>query len=126
MTDNGPLDYKTGIFTSPTSTINKVVTGLGFKPRYIEFQLLYSDNQTSIVDGKGATDGSGHHSYAGTVADTPAAAMDVSIVSCLAATTSAGALFQEAVFVSFDKDGFTINFTTVHASGWTWAFKAFR
>lgn len=112
---------KIGSFTGPTSTGNKAVTGVGFKPRLVEFNVIFtaSDDARAVVN-LGAMDAAGNqfrtNSYVTSSLQRSRSAQN----QCLAAYQSPGGTFTAiliAAFVSMDSDGFTVNFTTATAAG---------
>lgn len=115
------LSAKTGNFAQPTATnASFAVTGVGFTPKAI---ILYASNQitagisTSWAEFYGmATSTSnrvGISNFQTTATNTGSRAHDST--KCFVAVNAAGTTIVAADLVSFDSDGFTLNFSTVDA-----------
>lgn len=117
---------KTGQITSPTSTGSTAFTGVGFQPKAI---ILYTTMTNSFTGangmfGFGAGKDSTHRwatsidvddsNFWGGVRNYKSTQV-ISIYNNTGNGT--GTLYLEGDLVSLDSDGFTINFTTVQASG---------
>jgi hypothetical protein len=118
---------KVGSLTSPTSTGNQAITGVGFQPKAIIFWGFYNPT----ADGSIAN----VTPFYGIVSDTThrgavnfASTDNVSPLSqtvrghandkVIYATGTAATIRLAADLVSFDADGFTINWSTVQATGY--------
>lgn len=116
----------TGTITTPTSTGNASVTGLGFTPKVI---ILYSSSVSSVAQGViygfGAATSSSARWTIGIGEDQGGGsannfARGLKSTKCLTVVQSTGltpTVYLEADLVSMDADGFTLNWTTVQASG---------
>lgn len=119
------LSVKGGQITSPTSTGNQAITGIGFQPKLL---ILYSTLLTDANGGCSPTYGVGTSSSArwslsqyGRFAVVRIAAnlLDTTkIFRWCYATAVAGLTLIAADLVSLDADGFTLNWSTVDASGY--------
>lgn len=116
--------YKGGVFTAPGSTGNFSVTGVGFQPQAV---LFFGSNKTtedsvvtggvsSVMRGVMAWDdvSSSIKSWCFSIVPHDAVRWEQKpIVSCL---NGSAATDYQATAVSFDSDGFTVNFTNVPGS----------
>ena len=122
--------YKAGTITSPTSTGNLGFTGIGFQPKVL---LLFFEKQTAAGNGVDYLRGHGFATSSSSERAISAVFLDTGIggivnmaraqsnANCLYAfntTAVSASAFLVADFVSFDADGFTLNFSTVQASGY--------
>lgn len=122
--------YKAGTFTSPTSTGNQATTGVGFQPKAVIFIF---EKQTSAGSGTDYLHGMGFgissssrlaiscvylDNVAGGTAKGARAQSNAHAIYAYNTTTAATSAFLVADVVSLDSDGFTLNFTTVQASGY--------
>lgn len=117
------LSVKEGTFNAPTSTGNSAVTGVGFVPKAL---ILWATKNTTAGYaananlGVGFVDASASRSIC-MVSDDNEAATDASRSNATTAIhlvqdgTNATTKNIEAAFVSFDADGFTLNWTTTAA-----------
>ena len=117
--------YQAGNNTAPTSTGNQSVTGVGFVPKALLF-ITGSDPQESLVLGQsqiaiGATSGVGEE---GSIAVSDRDNVDPTEADQFNSTTkcitqellvTAAQPDGEADLVSFDSDGYTIDWTSVNA-----------
>lgn len=97
------------------STGNKSVTGLGFKPRLVEFSLMpIEGSNTAIVLGGGGMSPSKQYAYSYSIGTESASRFSNSSTSlCIGRISTAGTSFSmSAEYVSMDDDGFTINVIT--------------
>jgi hypothetical protein len=120
--DPDTIVSKAGSFTCPGSTGNYSVTGLGFSPAVVFFDLGYQAAGYAII-GSGAMDSNGTQwaRAANTHLASAAAYTAKSSTLCALIITAAGATAMAAAYVSMDADGFTINFTTTDTNanvGW--------
>lgn len=117
------LSVKVGSFTQPAVTGNQAVTGVGFQPKAV---LFFGTRQTA--DGN-AVDAchfwgaatSAADRWAGSTLSRDAAAASVVHVGkktdkCYVVLQHSTTVLAEADFVSFDSDGFTVNWTTADAT----------
>ncbi len=123
-------NYKAGTITSPTSTGNAAFTGIGFAPTAL---IMFFEKQTTLGTGTDFLHGVGF----GTSSSSRAAVSSVyltgiaggtvnearahsagAIIYAYNTTTAAASAFLVADLVSMDSDGFTLNFTTVQATGY--------
>ena len=115
-------------WTMPTSTGNKAVTGVGFKPDVVihvhagaDFTTTPSATTTDANIGLGVMDASGDQ-WANAILSLDNISGDSNTQrgqqtdACLYDFDSALAVRKEAAWVSMDADGFTVNFSTANAS----------
>lgn len=103
------------IGTIPAATLssigNKTITGVGFKPRYIEFDVIFDPTSASMRTGKGWMDEFGSQGFSATASNGPvisvASLPDSRCVGWINAGNTARSM--GASYVSMNDDGFTIN-----------------
>lgn len=111
-------------WTSPTSTGNKAVTGVGFEPGVVlhapgaASTTIPTTSAGMIGVGLGAMDAAGNQ-WMNTLASADnATTSDTSRYQrtdkCVAYINDSGTVNEEAAFVSMDADGFTTNFTSAN------------
>jgi hypothetical protein len=116
------LQVKAGQITQPTSTGNAAFTGVGFVPKVI---ILFASDKTA--DGSAinnalyrgmATSTSNRIALAGVATQYGTEVNDryANSGKCFVIVTTANAILVSADLVSFDADGFTLNFDTVDAT----------
>lgn len=116
------MNAKVGTFTAPSSTTgNQAVTGVGFTPKAL---LLWTTYQTAsgytdgCYFGIGWTDGAAF-AYTAMESDDNSSPNDTNrtttTTSLVAIQNLSGSSVRVGAFVSFDADGFTINWTTADA-----------
>lgn len=125
------LEAKVGIIGSPSSTGYQATTGVGFQPKLL---LLWGVNRTS--DG---TQNSSVLGFGAAVSSSARAALSCatrnsvtdtdkfrrhSNTKCVSTMNILGATFEEADLVSFDSDGFTLNWTTVGSGAYWFGYLA--
>lgn len=119
---------KTGTFTTPAGTGNNAVTGVGFTPKALYLYWVPVTSSTAANDsvtGHGITDGSTHRCInAGGTNGAQATFRSRSTTVPLDVKNAAATTLAAASFVSFDTDGFTLNYTTA-ASGYIIHYVAF-
>jgi hypothetical protein len=128
---DGLTNYKTGVASAKTTTGNQAYTGVGFQPTAL---LVFAGKfSTSPLDQ--STNGSGLFGFAtsssarGMVAwrnqngSNPQGAKHRQSTQRVLSTTTN---FTEADFVSFDSDGFTLNYTTAGGSADVFYYLALR
>jgi len=110
------LKSKTGTFVARSGTGNQSINGLTFQPQVL---MLWMVDQTSTgysVDGyfsKGWTDGVNQAAAATAWKSVePATRNKLITTACISLIDNVGSLIAEASIVSFNSDGFTINWTT--------------
>jgi len=119
------IKVKVGSFTCPADTGNYSVTGLGFKPRYVDFMIGMEATAYSIT-ANGWMDYNGNQGAVSTSGiNTGAEYCERSITRCLHVVDTVGSIFIYATFVSMNNDGFTINFGAVNVT-YTIMWKACR
>ena len=105
-----------GFFVCPSVTGNYSITGLGFKPRVIEFIGHKNDGmQTWFMQSSGFADINGNQnvsSFCGNYSNTFRG--DAKQDRCIYLFNASGAIQVMATLVSIDTDGFTLNFTNVN------------
>lgn len=120
-------------WTSPTSTGNKAVTGVGFEPTVVLHSLSGAEttvpsSAAGMVTSFGAMDGSGNQ-WTNTVGsrdglsttDTARYQRTDKAIATLRYNGVGLPVWEEAEYVSMDSDGFTLNFTSAIAA----AYEAF-
>lgn len=114
------LRHKVGTFMSGGG--DQVITGIGFKPRLVRFEYLGSNITTRAQHGGGTMDGTNQWAY--WITTDGAATVSAFITNgCIVRKNIANNLLDQAAFVSFDGDGFTINWSTVSSE--LWGYEAF-
>lgn len=103
-----------GSFVTPAGTGTMAVTGLGFKPRVVDFYIGITTSSTANLSLGVGYMTNGSQGAIGIIAtNTPAFAHSGVLTNCcLMRITAAGAAVVQAAYSSMDADGFTINFTT--------------
>lgn len=113
-------DAKTGVIAAKTSTGNQAYTGVGFQPtalilfagKFSTEPLDQSTNGAAVIGfATGASD-RGHIAWRNKNAANPQIAKHRQSKTKIVSSLSDAGVFTEADFVSFDSDGFTLNFTT--------------
>lgn len=113
------LSTKVGSLTKPTVTGNQAITGVGFTPKII---LFFLNNATANGSSAGADIGIGFavsSTNRGAISgssDSESQTKRNDATKCITYKNGSGNPLFAADFVSFDTDGFTINWTTVNAS----------
>jgi len=115
--DETAIKVKIGSFTCPAATGNYSVTGVGFKPRYVEFM-------AGVVSDIGAYNNHGWMDYngnQGAISSAVGAATHESRgaqyqSACIYFRNYPGEIVLAATFVSMNSDGFTINFVNTNAT----------
>lgn len=133
------VNQKVSTFTSPTSTGNKVITGLGFQPDLILF--LRHSPLSNLALGTSAAGaqfmlGAADHNFAQWCAHTvgddgvavsapyrPRSGMARDTL-CVGAFNSSGTILERASLTAVDSDGFTLNYTTANTVGDTVGYLA--
>jgi hypothetical protein len=123
----GDVTARVGDFLANTSTGNQSVTGVTFKPKGLMFlDAGWTTSDTSADDSWGSS-GIGFVGSDGSVGSVATDSEDAAnpantaryqrINKCITRISAQGASVRhEAEFVSYDADGFTINWTTVDAT----------
>lgn len=112
------IKVKIGSFACPTATGNYSVTGVGFKPRCVEFQVvreLDNEARTSL----GQMDYQGNQTAFGTATDGTLAKQHFNLTLCIRLVAASGTTEINAEYVSMDSDGFTIKFNTVQVASYS-------
>lgn len=119
--EKATVNTKVGYFINPTSIGNYSVTGLGFKPKAIEFFISKNDGlRTWFCEGHGFADSFGNQNcsaWTGNYSNTFRG--DMKTDKCLYAFNAAGLIQVEATLVSMNDDGFTLNFTVAGNTGFS-------
>lgn len=122
------MSFATGVFTTPTLTGNKALTGLGFQPSYMRFTLgqKTGTNQTYAHLSEGSTDGTNSQSVSIFQDTTGGQSLETSTLVIDHMDRVSGTIGEiiKATFVSFDANGFTLNFS-VTVSGYHVHYEAF-
>lgn len=128
------VSVKTGSGNWATSTGNQSFTGVGFQPTLLFLcaggNYIGSESETDPgacfsygwVDAEGRQGVSAWHEVHSGTSDNHRYQRTTKCVAVLDSTT--GAVEAEAEFVSFDSDGFTINWTNAHSSAATLSYLA--
>lgn len=104
---------KVGNF-SITATGAKAITGVGFRPKVVEFHTYTGGNQSSsnLTIGHGAMDSSGNQFvHVGNVTEGGDASGGGASTGCLGSGDPNGGYDNLAAYTSMDSDGFTVNVT---------------
>lgn len=122
-----------GYGVAPASTGNASVTGLGFKPTGLILFSIHDSGYSWDFSAKysiGFVDESGNQASIGGSSQRSADPSDTYCVQrtdrCLTVPNLSGGFYSEASFVSFDDDGFTLNWITNSEEGIYVHFLAFR
>jgi hypothetical protein len=120
--------FKVGSLASPAGTGNSAVTGVGFTPKMVVFDVVYtaSDDARSHYS-TGSMDASGNQYTASSLTTSTLFRTRMSTARCIAGYSSPGGTFTlqvAAAFVSMDADGFTVNFSA-STTGYTILWKAY-
>jgi hypothetical protein len=113
------IKVKIGYFTCPASTGNYSVTGVGFKPRYVEFIVgIMGERTTDIYYSLGWMDYNGNQGAIGFGISGAATTLFHSNMGAGVITIPipGDTFYVGATYVSMNNDGFTINFNTVNTS----------
>lgn len=110
---SSPREWAIGSFTSPGSTGNSSVTGVGFTPSRVEFHYSYSGTGVGMGSGVVDIEGNEYHTYI--VTNATNAYRSVADSNCIRAKNSSNTDRDVAAWVSMDSDGFTLNWTTANA-----------
>jgi len=111
---NQGIQVKIGSFTCPAATGNYSVTGVGFKPRYVEFMWTPTAYPTGIYLGSGWVDYNGNQGTIGCGYETSSSAYTSNRSdACIFNPNQSGVIILKASYVSMDSDGFTIIFSNV-------------
>ena len=97
-----------------TATGSKSITGVGFKPRSVQFFVLPAGARA--VMGMGASDGTNQWAVSSVATSTPNTDTAYVTNKCLQITNTSSAVYIDAAITSMDTDGFTINVTTYAAT----------
>ncbi|MFQ6069308.1 MAG: hypothetical protein ACE5LC_02155 [Candidatus Aminicenantales bacterium] len=117
-----PSGVKFGTFTANSGTGSQSVTGLGFQPKAVLFWItdLTSAGSGSYARfGRGWTDGTNQGAVATAWDDSSGVSNSrdrIVNTKCITLIDHSGAILAEAGIVSFDSDGFTINWSTAGGS----------
>lgn len=119
-------NIKNGHFVCPGSTGNYAVTGVGFTPVFLKFYTGLTSNGGINCIGQGQTDGTTQtavvsgarvNASVGTSSGGSAVLTDCCIANPSIDTSGVwSATVVKATFVSFDADGFTVNFSQVNTA----------
>lgn len=110
--------YKISNFLSHSTTGNKAITGLGFRPKLVRFSVIPDSTGTDTRTGQGAMDSFGNqwawHHYLNVSGNV--IRQEWSSSSCIYITGTPTTAVYQASYVSLDSDGFTINVTSGNSS----------
>jgi len=113
--DETAIKVKIGSFNCPAGTGNYSVTGIGFKPRYVEFMTTWVIALLRL--GTGWVDYNGNQG-ATVIASYIAGGTAYSSISsgkCIWLINQVGIDLLVGIYVSMDNDGFTVNFLTTNS-----------
>ena len=117
------LEAKSGTFTASASTGNQAVTGIGFQPKAIIFFTIGNtvvgnrDNAVVVYGAASSSSARGASALHMVHEDNPSNVDSASRTTrCIIAINGAGTVIGEADFVSFDSDGFTVNWSTAFSN----------
>ena len=121
--------FKMGSIPSATlgTTGNKAITGLGFKPKHVEFDLLPTDSSSGTVfmaTGAMNSDGFQFYTAIAVASSTQSRVSNTNAAFAYPATATATTLALSFSYVSMDADGFTINVDTA-SSAFAVRYKAY-
>lgn len=121
----GPVT-KVGSFTASAGTGNKAVTGVGFRPKRVDFTFLSGAGTTNASIGNGSMDAAGNQHVEIKASDGSAASQNSATDGCIGvpAATINSNFYNKAAFVSMDGDGFTVNFS-IHTAPVPVGYRAF-
>jgi hypothetical protein len=126
--------YKVGSFTKATTTGNQAVIGIGFSPKAILLLGTFQTAANTFEDGyrheigfagSNLAGGCALNNFAGDGQATQDLAGGYDSAACYLVTTFDQNVLCRATIVSFDGDGFTINWSTNDASATLIAYLAF-
>lgn len=111
-----PTGRRVGYFICPSVTGNYSVTGLGFKPKVIEFIGHKNDGlHTWFFHSQGFADDQGHQNVSTLAGNFSNLFLgDCKFDRCIYVINTAGNIQVMATLVSMNNDGFTLNFTYVN------------
>lgn len=126
----GPADRSGGFYIGTIAgatlgtTGNKVITGVGFTPKLVRFEVIPSNSTTVVLSARGAMTTSAQ--YAVAVSGSSSDHSRYGTTSNCIAWVSGGSVTPSllASYVSMDSDGFTINVTTA-ANNFSVAYEAY-
>lgn len=123
--EGSPFQVKVGSFYSQSSLGNKAITGVGFKPKYVEFKVgITLTNQTRA--GSGWMDHNGKQGAIdwATKLISNQAYERIVTTRCFQIRYASGATQLSAKYISMDNDGFTINYTIALSASYIILYKA--
>ena len=110
--------YKTGTIPGSTfsTTGNKAITGVGFRPKMVRFTVVPTTSNTTLIGGNGSMDEDGDQfSFLLWATSTTAARRGFS-ASCIGFMDTSTTTGMAASYVSMNTDGFTINVSTANGT----------
>jgi len=113
------IQVRVGSFICPASTGDYSVTGLDFKPRYIDFKVSRSSG-ARIYFGVGQMDYNGNQNAQAISSLDDLQRTHHSSSHCIYGVNEAGTLVVVAVFKSMNSDGYTITLSVVDANWVIW------
>ncbi len=128
---SGLTNYKTGVAAAKTSTGNQAYTGVGFQPtallvwagKFSTSPLDQSTNGSGLFGVATSSSARGMVAWRNQNGINPQAAKHRQSTQRILSTTTT---FTEADFVSFDSDGFTLNYPTAGGSADVFYYLALR
>ncbi|WP_440220937.1 hypothetical protein [Dietzia sp. MNB45] len=117
--------FKMGVMPGSTfsSTGNKSITGVGFRPKLVKFTVLFSTNSDSGNEGSGVMTTTDQYAVA-SYSTATAGGRYHSMSNCIAWISGSTVPGILASYVSMDADGFTINVTSSNGI-WSVAYEAY-
>lgn len=104
-----------GEFTCPGGTGNFSVTGVGFEPRYVEFESFRPDN-SRIKYGIGIMDYTGNQHVIAFASSGATGETRNATNLCILSSDESGTIDIRAFYVSIDSNGFTVNFSSANTN----------
>lgn len=122
------MTSSTGVFSTSNTTGNKILAGLGFQPSYIRFTLgqKTGTSETFVHQSEGSTDGTNQRCVSVYWDSTGGKSVEFTdrLINHINRVTGTLTDVIKATFVSFDADGFTINFNAT-TTGYHVHYEAF-
>jgi len=113
---NATIHARVGFFASPNTTGNFSVTGVGFKPKVIEFIGCKNDGlQTWFFHSQGFADDAGNQNVSTLTGNFSNLWLgDCKFDRCIYLINTGRTIQVMGTLVSMDNDGFTLNFTYIN------------
>lgn len=122
------MAFGTGVTSTPSTTGNRSVTGLGFQPAYLRFTLCQKTgvSETFVHLSEGSTDGTNQRCVSVFQDSTGSKSLESTALCIDHMNRVTGTITDviKASFISFDADGFTLDYTAT-ISGYHVHYEAF-